>query len=284
MMKRELQKIAIVALATILSLALHALAPSPVPLTPDRLSIVANALSFVGTVTLFFLVTYYLIATLFLKFEHKLSGRKLHRALLFGCLVGGIWWVGMIEGMFAFGTDFAEEFLMGLLDFIPIVALCLLLAIFMVQEKAQPRGHSINWGVALVEAGLFSILFVAGRTIRYLTIGAGYELEELAAVMLWTAVFAVMIALNYAFLKSTFQKGSVKQSALRFTFILFGLHYMLFVYFVPLIFSGLFFDLTIVLVYDLILVLLASILTGELTAELSTQMMPETISYETTNH
>jgi len=164
------------------------------------------------------------------------------------------------------------------------LATVVLLAIFMVEEKPQPGTRSINWGVALAEAGLFSILFVAGRTIRYLTIGAGYEPEEQAAVMLWTAAIAVMIALNYVFLKSAFQKGSVRQSALRFTFILFGLHYMLFVYFVPLIFSGLFFDLTIVLAYDLILVLLASILTGELTAGLSTQMMPETISYETTNH
>jgi hypothetical protein len=264
MMKREVQKITIVILATTLSIGLHALGPSPaVPLTPDRLSVVANALSFVGTVTLFFLVTYYLIATVFLRYERRLYGRKLHRALLFGCLVGGIWWVGMIEGMFAFGTDFAEEFLMGLLDFIPIVALCLLLAIFMVEEKAEPAGYRFHWGVVLVEVGIFSALFTAGRGLRYLTISGGYELADLTAVMLWTAAFAVMIALNYVFLKSAFRDASPLRSALRFTFILFGIHYALFVYFVPLIFSGLFIDLTIVLATDLVLVLLASFITTQ---------------------
>jgi len=278
-MKRELQKIAIVILATILSIGLHALGPPPaVPLTPDRLSVVANALSFVGTVTLFFLVTYYLIATVFLRYERKLYGRKLHRALLFGCLVGGIWWVGMIEGMFAFGTDFVEEFLMGLLDFIPIVALCLLLANFMVEEKPEPVSRRINWGVAFVEAGIFSALFVAGRGLRYLTIGGGYEPADMTAVMLWTAAFAVMIALNYVFLKNAFREASPIRSALRFTFILFGIHYALFVYFVPLIFSGLFIDLTIVLATDLILVLIASFITAQVVEKVATPMTLERVA------
>jgi hypothetical protein len=272
-MKRELRKIAIVILATILSIGLHALGPPPaVPLTPDRLSVVANALSFVGTVTLFFLVTYYLIATVFLRYERRLYGRKLHRALLFGCLVGGIWWVGMIEGMFAFGTDFVEEFFMGLLDFIPIVALCLLLAIFMVEEKAEPVSRGINWGTVVAEAGIFSALFVAGRGLRYLTIGGGYEPADMTAVMLWTAAFAVMIALNHVFLRSAFREASPIRSALRFTFILFGIHYTLFVYFVPLIFSGLFIDLTIVLVTDLILVLIATFVTAQVVEKVATPM------------
>jgi hypothetical protein len=263
MLKRELLKIAIVVLATILSMGLHALGPPPVTLDPDRLSVVANALSFVGTATLFFLVTYYLIATVFLRYERKLYGRKLHRALLFGCLVGGIWWVGMIEGMFAFGTDFADEFLMGLLDFIPIVALCLLLSTFLVEEKTEPAGHRIKWGAILTEITVFSALFTAGRGLRYLTAGSGYDLVDLPAVMLWTAAFAVMIALTYVFLKSAFREASALRSALRFTFILFGIHYALFVYFVPLIFSRLFIDLTVVLATDLVLVLLASFITAQ---------------------
>jgi len=272
MMKRELQKIAIVILATILSLGIHALAPPTVPITPDRLSVVANALSFVGTVTLFFLMTYYLIATVFLGYERKLYGRKLHRALLFGCLVGGIWWVGMIEAMFAFGTNFADEFLIGLLDFIPIVALCLLLAIFMVEERPEPVSRRFNWGLVLVEVGIFSALFTAGRGLRYLTIGGGYEPADMTAVMLWTAAFAMMIALNYVFLKSAFREASAIRSALCFTFILFGIHYALFVYFIPLIFSGLFIDLTIVLASDLLLVLLASFITTQVVERVAKPM------------
>lgn len=272
MIKRGLQKIAIVILTTILSLAIHALAPPTVPFTPDKLSVVANALSFEVTVTLFFLAAYYLIATVFLRYERKLYGRKLHRALLFGCLVGGVWWVGMIEAMFAFGTDFVDEFLIGLLDFIPIVALCLLLAIFMVEEKPKPASRPFNWGVVLAEVGVFSVLFTAGRGLRYLTVGGGYELADLPAVMLWTAAFAIMIGLNYAFLKSAFQETSSLRSALRFTFILFGIHYALFVYFVPLIFSGLFFDLTIVLATDLVLALLASFVTAQVVEKAETPL------------
>ena len=262
-MKREIQKIAIVVLTTVFSIGIHAFAPPTVPFTPDRLSVVANALSFEVTVTIFFLVTYYLIATVFLRYEPKLSGRKLHRALLFGCMIGGIWWVGMVEAMFAFDTDFAGEFVLGLLDFIPIVVLCLLLAIFVVEEKPEPVSRRINWGGVLAEVGVFSALFTAGRGFRYLTIGGGYELADLPAVMLWTAAFAVMIALNYVFLQSAFREASPMRSALRFTLVLFGIHYALFVYFVPLVFSGLLVDLTIVLASDLTLALLASFVTAQ---------------------
>lgn len=273
-MKREIRKIAIVVLTTIFSIGIHALAPPTVPLTPDRLSAVANALSFEVTVTIFFLVTYYLIATVFLRYEPKLSGRKLQRALLFGCLIGGIWWVGMIEAMFAFDTHFMGEFVLGLLDFIPIVVLCLLLAVFVVEERPEPASRRINSGAVLAEVGVFSALFTAGRGFRYLTIGGGYGLVDLPAVMLWTAAFAVMIALNYVFLKSAFREASPMRSALRITLILFGIHYALFVYFVPLVFSGLFVDLTIVLVTDLVLVLFASFITAQVVEKVA---MPLTL-------
>jgi hypothetical protein len=116
---------------------------------------------------------------------------------------------------------------------------------------------------------------IHGRGLRYLTVGGGYELADLPAVMLWTAVFAVMIALNYVFLKSAFREASPMRSALRFTFILFGIHYALFVYFVPLIFSGLLIDLTIVLASDLLLALLASFITTQVAERVATPMTLE---------
>ena len=265
-------------MATVASLALHSQLPLSVPITEDVTTVVVNKLSFVGTVTLFFIVTYYLIATVFLKYESKLHQSKITRALLFGCLVGGIWWVGMLESMFAFGTGFIEEFLTGFLDFVPIVFLCLLLAVFLVDESKHSKidlSQSIETTYlnkknltqlqnnnALVDIAVFVGIIVLGRGIRQWGNIITLNTENTLGFILWTVAFALIIALNFVYFKeaATANSSSLVKSASRFTLVLFGLHYTMFVYFVPLIFKGMFIDLTIALLYDLLLVFIASMI------------------------
>ncbi len=137
------------------SLAIHAMVPVTVPITPDVLSVVAGKLTFVGTVTLFFLVTYYIIACVFLKYESRLQGNRIKRALLFGGLVGGIWWVGMVEAVFALGTAFIDEFVLGFLDFLPIVLLCFLLAVILVEDKPEPGTKGICRWIAMLDTTVY---------------------------------------------------------------------------------------------------------------------------------
>jgi len=70
--------------------------------------------------------------------------------------------------------------------------------------------------------------------------------------------FAFIIALNYVYFKNAARSSTAFRSSLHFTFVLFGIHYAMFVLFVPLIFSGMLLELTYVYIYDLMLVLLAS--------------------------
>lgn len=267
----EMKKIIIVLAVTAISLALHATIPVAVPITDDVTSVVVDKLSFVGTVSLFFIVTYFLIATVFLKYESKLYGSKITRALMFGGLVGGIWWVGMIEATFIFGTHFIEEFLTGIFDFIPIVILCLLLSIILVKEQKEENGKtnlttrkhlfaSIYCKSTLLDVGIFASILVIGRALRYYVDINSYYPEDMLKLLIWTIAFALIIALNFIYFKhaATGNLSSISKSALLFTFVLFGIHYAMFVYFVPLIFQGMFIKLTIVLLYDLLLVLIAS--------------------------
>lgn len=249
-MSNEWKKILIVLVTTVFSLAIHAMMPPTVPITPDVLSWVANKLTFVGTVTLFFLVTYYVIATVFLSYQQGLPGGRLCRGLLFGVLVGGIWWVGMIESIFVFGTELLGEFLIGLLDFLPIMLLCLLLAIFIVKNR-DSKGTYPEPRRVLRDAVVFILVFLVGRSIRYFVI-SDYSTDTLLPLLLWTAAFAGMISLNFSFLN--IRNSSPHKTIANFTLVVFGLHYALFVYFIPLIFKDMFWGLTMVYLFDLLLV------------------------------
>ncbi|HYF78138.1 MAG TPA: hypothetical protein VD973_13440 [Symbiobacteriaceae bacterium] len=259
-MRREIKKLLIVLVTTFVSLVLHVQVPTASPITDDRLTELARSLSFVGVVILFFLVAYYLIASVFLRYESKMSGAKYERGLTFGLLVGGIWWLGMIEAVFALGTDFVTEALTGLFDLIPIVVLCLLLSAFMVEDQRTIGRERFDARSALVNAAVFLVIVVGGRVMRYFWGIGGHYLENIGLAVLWTAMFALVISLSYTALsRAGFLARSPLKSALHFTFVLFGVHYALFVYFVPLIFKGLFVTVSIGFGYDLLFVFLSSL-------------------------
>lgn len=260
-MKKGLKIIMVILATTLISLGLHALIPTTVPLTEDVLTPVVIKLSFVGTVILYFLVTYSIITAVFLRYQGRLWGSKFMRALLFGSLVGGGWWIGMIESVFALGTDLLGEFLTGLLDFVPIVLLCLFLGAFIVEEGKREGGPGkAGLQGAFTSICIFLVVMVVGRSLRHLVTGVGYDGGLTVPVIIWMALFALVISLNFQYMKSAIINASFWKPAAHFTLVLFGLHYLMFVYFMPLIFKGTFMEFTVVLLYDLILVFLASLL------------------------
>lgn len=259
-MRRETKKLLIVLVSTIVSLALHAQIPTASPITDDRLTALARNLSFVGVVVLFFLVAYYLIASVFLRYESKMRGTKYQRGLTFGLVVGGIWGLGMIETVFALGTDFVTEALTGLFDLVPIVVLCLLLSAFMVEDRRPISREPFDAKGALVNAAVFVVVMVSGRVMRYFGGIGGHYLDNVGMSVLWTAMFALVISFSYTVLsRAGLSARSPLKSALHFTLVLFGIHYALFVYFVPLIFKGLLVTVSIGLGYDLLFVFLSSL-------------------------
>jgi hypothetical protein len=73
-------------------------------------------------------------------------------------------------------------------------------------------------------------------------------------------MFALVISLSFTALSQAgLLARSPLKSALHFTLVLFGVHYALFVYFVPLIFKGLFVTVSIGFGYDLLFVFVSSL-------------------------
>lgn len=258
-MKTELKKLVVAAITTMISVALHAQIPTASPITDDNLSLVARGLSFIGTVILFFLASYYVIASVFLKFQDKMPGTKLIRGLTFGVLVGFIWWMGVIESVFALGTDFFTEVLTGLFDFIPLVILGLLSAFLVEDQSAVSRARPAFRSTAL-HAVVFLLVFGGGRVIRYVSGTGGHYLEHMWLAIPWTAGFALVISFCYSALKRAGASGSPLKSAALFSLVIFGVPYAFFVYFVPLIFKGMFVAASSVLAYDLVLVFVSSLI------------------------
>lgn len=263
-MKRQLKKLAIVFISAIISMLFHSLIAITTPITQDNISFLAKRLSPVGLAMLFFLITYYIIGSVFLKYESKLNGSKFKRAITFGGLVGGIWWVGMIEAVFALGTSLKGEFLTGLLDFTPIVILCVLHSVFIVKEKAIIINDKLSSKSVLADTAVFVLVIVGGRAIRYFEGIGGHYQEHIWLAILWTASFALIIAFNYIFLQNAFICHSPLKSALIFTLVIFGLHYTMFVYFLPAMFKGYFVPITIGFLYDLLLVFISSYISAKI--------------------
>lgn len=263
-MKRQIKKLLIVFLTTIISILLHSLIPMTTTVTQDNQTFLAQKLSPAGVVVLFFLLTYYIIATVFLKYESRLNGSKFKRAFIFGGLIGGIWWVGMIEAVFMLGTDFKGEFLTGMFDFIPIFTLCVLLSAFLVKDKAEIIHKKLSSKSILKDMAVFVLVIAGSRVIGHLCGLGGHYKGNILLSTLWATSFAIIIALNYIFLKNTFICNSPLKSALLFTLIIFGLHYTMFVSFIPAMFTGFFVPITIGLACDLLLVFIASFISAKI--------------------
>jgi hypothetical protein len=259
-MSKEIKKLSVVIVTTLVSFLMHAFVPTAVPLTEETLTFITKTLTFYGVAVLYFLFTYYIIATLFLKIQNKLPGKKVMRGLLFGSLVGGIWWIGMIESVFVLKTDFYLEVLTGFIDFAPIVILCVFLSLFCVEEKDVISSDKPDFKNICQVCVIFAVMFLLGRGIRFFGYVYGYQPENIFYAFLWVFFFAIIIALNFIFLMNGLNKGSVFKGAFIFAFLIFGLHYTMFSIFMPLIFKGMIFTIAIHLLYDLFLVFIASLI------------------------
>jgi hypothetical protein len=259
-MSKEIKKLAVVIVTTLVSFLLHAFVPTAVPLTEETLTFIVKLLTFYGAAIIYFIFTYYVIATVFLKIESKLPGKKVTRGLIFGSLVGGVWWIGMIESVFVLRTNFYLEVLTGFIDFAPIVILCVLLSIFCVEEKDVISSDKPDFKNICQVCAIFAVMFLFGRGIRFFGYVYGYQPENIFFAFLWVFFFAIIIALNFIFLMNGFNKRSLFKGAFVFAFLIFGLHYTMFSIFMPLIFKGMFFGIAIHLLYDLFLVFIASLI------------------------
>lgn len=200
-------------------------------------SLLVKAIGFKPVIVGMFYICYSALAIVFLIVQKNLAGTKLQKGCIFGALFALLWGYGMLEAGIIKQTSLPAEIIFGISEGLPIVLLGVLLGIFFGTNSTRKLSLTFN---ASYWFALFPIveLYLFGRYFAYIVIGveSAYVHSSLAT-FLWTGGNAVLIAILYLFCHNAFPAYNSFSKALLFGLVVFGLNWVLYNFFVPVIFQ-----------------------------------------------
>lgn len=234
--KRWLTLFLIVLAATIVRLALQLLMPSTgnTPLPP-------SAINKAGLIpiafTLFGLLTYGLLAVVFVLIQEGLPGKKMTKGLVFGLLFGMMWAVYLFEPLpFGAGASLVDTFSYPIVDGTTIVVLGLLLGGFVGTDSPGTGKVTISFGTLTLLA--VPVLFIVGRFLGYTVIHIySFFTDRPLGTMLWAAETGVWIGVMYLLLRPGIAIRSPLVKAAFFSVVVVGIDLLMFNFFIPIVFE-----------------------------------------------
>lgn len=236
--KRWIPLFIVVFAVTIFRAMLQAFMPSSNnPLPPSM--IVQAGLIPIGFM-LFGLITFGLLAIVFVLVQDGLPGTRIKKGLVFGILFGVMWAVYLLEPLpHTEGLSLFDIFAYPLADSITILFLGLLLGRFIATDSvADKKAHVSSSSLKLLAISVMFLMFVAGRLLSYniIHIYSSYS-DKPFETMIWAAATGLWIGIMYLLLESGINKESPLSRAAYFALVVFGIDYFLFNLFLPLVFS-----------------------------------------------
>ena len=252
--KRWLTLFLIVLAATIVRLMLQLLMPSTgsTPLPP-------SAINKAGLIpiafTLFGLITYGLLAIVFVLVQGGMPGKKTAKGLVFGLAFGLMWAVYLFEPLpFSAGASLADTLSYPLVDGMTIIVLGLLLGRFIGTDSRVVEKVDTSSGAAALLA--IPILFVVGRFLGYTIIQIySYFTDRPLGTMLWVAVTGIWIGAMYMLLGPGIAIKSPLVKAALFGAVVLGIDLLMFNMFIPIVFETNVTDLLVRTAIDIISVI-----------------------------
>jgi len=247
---------AIVVACVVLDIVLHlaASAYSTMPETADY-SVLAERLGAGASATLWALLAFSSVACVFYRFQDSIPGAGLKKGLRYGAGIALLWLFAMLEGVALFGNPLAKEFVTGLSDAIPILAMSMLLGLFVAEHGSVAGWKRFALGRKLLAIGVFSAIFFLGRYAAYMTgaIQSGYRTNAVHT-LLWTLLMGVCIGIVGILLGQAARGSFLPRRALTFGLVLFGVNWAVFLVFMPIMFSGFLADVLARIALDILLV------------------------------
>jgi len=203
-------------------------------------------------------VAYFFLALIFVRIQKDIPGTKIQKGLLYGILFGILWFYGMIEGHIEQNVSLIKEIIFGLFETIPIITMSLLLGIFFADDSENQFTIILrNDIIAIVYIAFF---YVIGRYFTYIVVGVDSAyLGKKIPTLLWVSGNGVLIGSMYYFLRHGIKQYSIIKKALIFSFIVFGIDWILFNLFAPMLFDISFGDIVWRFVVDIFSVCLGII-------------------------
>ncbi len=248
--------ISIVLGCVFLDVALHVATSSygTLPRDPEP-SIFATILGTEITASLWALFAFSVVAIVFLHIRDVIPGEGVRKGLRYGIAIALLWTMGMLEGVPLFGHSFINEFVVGLSDAIPVFLLGVLLSLLQPGEKTETASVKFSLGKKMQAVLILAGLFLVGRYIAYASgmIRSGIQDMPLQTFV-WTLMMGISIGASYVLVGAKLQGSSLKQRAMRFGFLIFGMNWAVFLVFMPLLFSGYIADVLVRIILDAALV------------------------------
>lgn len=187
-------------------------------------------------VSVMFFISYLHLAVVFSLIHKYLIGNKYIIGLIYGCLFGLIWFFGMIEVAIIKNTSIYNEIIFGISEAIPIIILGFLMSLIFSEDiKRKINKLSIKF-IQLISS--ISITYLIGRYIYYIFIGneTSYFQKPLQTFF-WTLGNGLLISFLYIFFKNAIKNFNLFNKAILFGFLIFGIDWILFNLFVPVLFN-----------------------------------------------
>lgn len=263
-MKRgqKIKVVAIVLVCVVLDIVLHIVTSSysTMPENPN-FSLAASILGTEITASLWALFAFSGVAFVYLNIRNEIPGEGVKKGLRYGTAIALLWQFAMLEGVSLFGNPIIKEFVVGLSDAIPVFVLSILLS-KLHSEKVE---RHLSVASALRQknkaVAIFTGIFLTGRYLAYLSgvIQSGNQTRPIQT-FIWTLLMGISIGTAFVLLDNNRNGRPLKHRAVKFGFLIFGLNWVAFLVFMPLLFSGYIADVFLRIIIDTTLVMIASYL------------------------
>ncbi len=187
--------------------------------------------------TLFGLLTYGLLAIVFILIQDRLPGTKMMKGLMFGLLFGGMWIVYLLEPLpHVEGLPLIDLMAYPAADGITLVLEGLLMGRFIAKDAKEYGTLRISSNIVIIAS--MPIVFLAGRLLCYniFHIYSSYATRPFVT-MIWAAATGIWIGIMYNFFRPGISEKSPPAKAAYFGLIIFGIDYIMFNLFIPLVFK-----------------------------------------------
>ncbi len=255
--------VAIIVGCVLFDIVLH-LVTSVYSTMPDNpnYSIVAKMLGTEITVSLWALLSFSGAAYVYCRIRKAIPGEGVKKGLRYGSAIALLWLSAMLEGAALFGNPIINEFVVGLSDAIPVFLMGILLSLLKDEKGKNAAAEPFTPGQKMMAVLMFTGTFLIGRYVAYFTgaIQSGHQASPFYTFF-WTLLMGACIGVVCILLGNNGNTLCLKRRAAKFGFLIFGVNWAAFLFFMPLLFSGYLIDVLSRIIIDTLLVTIGYYLT-----------------------
>ena len=244
----------------VLDILLHALTSGLSTIPEDAvLSEVSRVLGVEGAASLWALAAFSGVALVFLVLRKDIPGKGIQKGINYGASVALLWMMGMLEGVSLFGNPMIREFVVGCSDAIPAFVLSILISTIVPKKTENPSRVLVQSPHRIWILLTFMILFTLVRYGGYSTgmLRSGMQ-ERPWITLIWTFLMGLTTGVGFLLITSPRDGTPFSEDGKRGAgFLLFGINWVSFLFFMPLMFSGYLGDVLLRIGIDLMAVVLA---------------------------